>query len=107
MTPRSRLGIQLTLSDGYETDPELSALLAEVAACGLSELELNIADPARVDPARLQAFLSRFGLSLTRLATGLAARVHGFSLSSEDSGIRRRSIDACGDMIRYAAAFQR
>lgn len=39
MTPRSRLGIQLTLSDGYETDPELSALLAEVAACGLSELE--------------------------------------------------------------------
>jgi sugar phosphate isomerase/epimerase len=105
VTNPSPLGIQLTLPAGHESDGAFSALLSFISATGFSELELNIEDPARVDPGSLAAYLRQFGLSLTRLATGLTAKRSGLSLSTVDEGVRGRSVDRCIEMIRYAARF--
>jgi sugar phosphate isomerase/epimerase len=105
MTHPCRLGIQLTLPDAFETNEEFSALLSFVSLCGFTELELNIADPRRVPPWRLKTFLTEFGLEMTRLATGLAARTSGLSLSAARPRVRRRTVRRCLAMIGYAAEF--
>jgi sugar phosphate isomerase/epimerase len=98
-------GIQLTLPDDFERDAPFAALLRLLREEGFTELELNIADPQAADPARLSDYLARYGFSLTRLATGLAARLQGLSLSTADHAVRRRSVVACAAMIRAAARF--
>jgi len=99
------MGIQLTLPEAYEKNEDFCALLTFVSLCGFSELELNIADPWRVPPGRLKGFLSEFGLTLTRLATGLAARTSRLSLSAANERVRSRSVRQCIGMLRYAAEF--
>jgi sugar phosphate isomerase/epimerase len=98
-------GIQLTLPEDFERDAPFKALLRLLHEEGFSELELNIADPQAADPTRLSDYLARHGFSLTRLATGLAARLQGLSLSTADQAVRRRSVAACAAMIRAAARF--
>ncbi len=105
MTHPYTLGIQLALPDAYEKDEDFSALLSFVSLCGFTELELNISDPWRTPTGRLKGFLAEFGLTMTRLATGLAARTSGLSLSSASDRVRRRSVKRCIAMIRYAAEF--
>ena len=105
MTHPFTLGIQLALPHAYERNEDFSALLSFVSLCGFTELELNIADPWRTPQERLKAFLAEFGLTMTRLATGLAARTAGLSLSAASDRVRRRSVKQCISMIRYAAEF--
>lgn len=103
MKARLPLGIQLALPEYFERDQGFCGLLSLLRREGFSELELNIADPAQVEPDRLRGFLGRFGLSLTRLATGQAAQLHGLSLSAADAAVRRRSVQRLAEMILYAA----
>ena len=103
MNARLPLGMQLTLPEEFEKDAGFSGLLSLLRSEGFSELELNIADIARAEPERLRGFLAGFGFSLTRLATGQAARLQGLSLSAADAGVRRASVQRLAEMIQYAA----
>jgi 5-keto-L-gluconate epimerase len=105
MKARLPLGIQLALPEGFEKDQGFCDLLSLLRLEGFSELELNFPDPEQVEPDRLRGFLGRFGLSLTRLATGQAARLHGLSLCAADTAVRRRSVQRCAEMILYAARY--
>jgi len=105
MNARLPLGIQLALPEEFEKDRGLSGLLSLLRSEGFSELELNIANLALAEPERLRGFLGRFGFSLTRLATGQAARLQGLSLSAADAAVRRRSVQRLAEMIQYAARY--
>jgi sugar phosphate isomerase/epimerase len=105
MNARFPLGIQLNLPVVFENDRAFSGLLSVLGTEGFSELELNIADPEQVEPDRLRRFLGGFGLSLTRIATGQAARLQGLSLSAADATVRRRSVQRLAEMIPYAARY--
>ncbi len=95
--------MQLTLPAEYEEDTGFCGLLSLLRYEGFSELELNIADITVAEPERLRGFLAGFGFSLTRLATGQAARLQGLSLSTVDAAVRRVSVRRLAEMIQYAA----
>jgi len=99
------LGIQLTLPEDFTRDREFAAILSFARDAGLSELELNIADPFQLDPADISAFLRRFGLPLTRFATGATARRFSLSLCSADPTARQRSVRRCVQCLRFAERF--
>ena len=105
MTAPFALGIQLTLPEGFAKDGGFADILSVLAENRFSELELNIVEPDRVDPADLAAYLQGFGFSLTRLATGAEAKRLGLSLSAEDAALRESSVARCADLIRYASRF--
>jgi D-psicose/D-tagatose/L-ribulose 3-epimerase len=102
---RLPLGIQLALPAGFEQDKGFSDILSLLRSEGFLELELNIPDPEQVEPDRLIGLLGRFGSSLTRLATGQAARLHGLSLCAADDAVRQWSVQRCEEMILYAARY--
>ena len=105
MKARLPRGIQLALPGEFDQEKAFSDLLSLLRDEGFSELELNVADPEQVEPERLREYLGRFGFSLTRLATGQAARLQGLSLSAADDAVRGRSVERCAEMIRYAARY--
>ena len=105
MSLRWPLGIQLALPDGFEADHEFASLLDALREEGFQELELAVSDIDRLSPGTLRRFLSAHGFSLTRLATGAAARRYGLSLSALDESVRTRSVVKCAAMIQYAGQF--
>lgn len=96
---RFPLAMQTVLPDRYPQDRPFRLQLEALGRCGFTGVELNVADPARVDFAALQDFLRSFDLTCTCLASGLAARTQGLSLCARDAGVRERSVDACLRMI--------
>ena len=103
MSPRWPLGIQLALPDAFESDSEFAALLDALREGQYSELELAVPDIQQVPPPRLRRFLAGRGFSLTRLATGAAAKRRGLSLSSPDDRTRGKSVEECISMIAWAS----
>jgi len=103
VSPRWPLGIQLALPDAFESDREFAALLDALREERFSELELGVTDVREVRSSRLERFLAGRGFSLTRLATGAAAKRRGLSLSSPDDGTRRKSVEECISMIAWAS----
>lgn len=102
---RFPLGVQLTLPKDYRRSEAFARVLTLAKERGLTELELNIVDPETVNPGELRDYLGDFGLSVTRLASGAYAKVHGLSLSSTNEEVRRNSVSKCAGLIRYAESF--
>jgi sugar phosphate isomerase/epimerase len=103
MELRYPLSLQTVLPDDYETNAGFGSLLERVRGLGLRGVELNMSDPRRFDPGAVCAFLGRFGLELSMLATGLTARKLGLSLSHPDDSVRSESVEICNRMVDWVA----
>lgn len=86
------LSVQIALPDGYAGDADAQAQMELIAGLGLTGVEVNFADPDRLDAAELVAFLSDHGLRFTYFASGLTAKTFGLSLSATDEAQRRASV---------------
>ncbi|GLC81933.1 TIM barrel protein [Lacrimispora brassicae] len=93
--------LQCTYSDSIEM-PTFLELLHQLSDYGLYGIELNLPDLKVLSPKTLLSLLNTYQLNLTYIATGAYAKKRGFSLSSSDSDLRRRSIEGCKENIRYA-----
>ncbi len=98
------LAIQTVLPDGYREDRVFRDTLTALQQAGFDGVELNVPDPRMEDPHRLAAFLSDFGLSLSMLATGLAAQRNGFSLATTAEARRRESVQWTKEALAFASA---
>ena len=96
--------MQLSLPEDYRNDRELAERLRLLQEAGFSGVELNIADPERIDPADLAAFLWSYGLSMVALATGGAARARGLSLSDTDPSRREQAVERTVGFIDFASS---
>ncbi len=101
---RHPLSMQLLLPPDYRRDAQVDDQLRALAEAGFSSVELNVVDPAAIDPADLAAFLSGYGLSMAAFATGAAARTHGLSLSDPDALRRERAVERTREFVEFAAA---
>ncbi|MBD3308014.1 TIM barrel protein [candidate division KSB3 bacterium] len=93
------LSIQTVLPEHYREDKAFHHHLSTLQQLGLYGVELNMADPQKVDIADVQDFLSTFELKLTMFASGLTAKTFQLSLSSPDPEVRQRSVSKCRDII--------
>lgn len=82
-----------------------TVLLKLLSEYGFSGIELNLPDLSAISVNALQKLLNASKLQLTYIATGAYAKVRGFSLSSPDPVLRRKSIEGCKENIRYASQF--
>lgn len=91
---RFPLAVQMVLPENYRHNPAFGEELKLLQQFGFTGIELNIADVEAADMDAIQSFLCEYDLVMTMVASGLAARTRGFSLSSPDTAIRFRSVDA-------------
>lgn len=94
------LAVQFALPERYREDSGFEATLAGLRETGITGVELNIADPFRLDWAHLFALLRRHDLTLFRFASGLTAKTLSLSLSAADGEVRQRSVQACRKMAQ-------
>jgi D-psicose/D-tagatose/L-ribulose 3-epimerase len=97
------LSYQTVLPDDYGSNAPFQSLCAVLQELGFWGVELNMRDPAVIDPAALCAHLKGHGLRLSMLATGVTAKHMGLSLSHPDGETRGRSAEKCREMIDWAA----
>jgi sugar phosphate isomerase/epimerase len=95
--------MQLSLPEDYRGDAAFGDRLAALREAGFDGVELNIADPERVDAVDLAAFLRRHKLPMVALATGGAARAHGLSLSDPDPARRAQAVERTSRFVDFAA----
>lgn len=98
----------VTLQCTYQGSEEMAsftALLKLLSKYGFSGIELNLPDLSAISDNTLQKLLGSLELRLTYIATGAYAKARGFSLSSPDPVLRRKSIEGCKENIRYASQF--
>jgi D-psicose/D-tagatose/L-ribulose 3-epimerase len=93
------LAVQIALPADYARNADFQADLGLLQKLGFSGVELNIAQPERVDLTEVRRFLDDFGLAFTQFASGLSAKAAGFSLTSADQGVWQRSVEFCRLMI--------
>jgi sugar phosphate isomerase/epimerase len=89
------------LPERYREDEEFQKNLRTLQDFGFHGVELNIADPDKADFTDIQLFLQDFGLTMTMFASGLTAKLQHLSLSSDDSEVRRHSVEKCREMIDF------
>jgi len=99
---RYKIGIQLTIPDGFSTNEEWIKTVSMVSNLGIDHLELNMSDPSRVDASELMKFLRCRDLKVTKLATGHTAKLEKLSLCSPDFTIRDRTLKRCKDFNQLA-----
>ncbi len=99
---RFPLAYQTILPERYREDAAFGERMALFVEYGFSGIELNIAEPARTDPGRLEAFLADHGLRMTMFASGLSARTAGLSLSDPDERKRAEAVRRCREWIGFA-----
>ncbi len=99
------LAIQTRLPDGYRADREFQGNLETLARLGFDGVELNIADPGRVRPGDLEAYLAGFGLALSMFASGLTAKTCGLSLASPDEARRKEAVRRTAGFLEFAHEF--
>jgi sugar phosphate isomerase/epimerase len=95
------LSIQLAPEDDYFGE-QFAGVMRILKAESFSGVELNITDFS-VNTDALRSTLEKYGLRMTMVASGAFARRHGYSLSHENRDVRARSIDACAEVIDFAA----
>jgi sugar phosphate isomerase/epimerase len=100
------LSIQITLPKKYRSAEGFRGRLSLLQEFGFSGVELNIEEPEGIDPSELKAFLHEYGLKLTMLASGAAAKTSGLSLSHESLDIRDESVRRSLNFIDFAAEFE-
>jgi sugar phosphate isomerase/epimerase len=93
------LAVQLVLPPDYAQNPDLRADLSLLQGLGFHGVEVNIARPEETDLRTVGQYLQDAGLAFTMFASGLTAKTAGLSLSSDDAGVRRRSVATCKQMI--------
>ncbi len=98
-----RLGVQTVLPDAFRQDREFRERLDALKRLGFWGVELNMTDPAAVEPAALAGLLAEHGLAFSMLASGRTAKQFGLSLSSEDNEVRRRSAAKIVEMIEFVS----
>lgn len=86
--------MQMVLPDNFRHNQAFGKALKLLQQSGFTGVELNIANLESADMDAIQRFLGEYDLEMTMFASGLAAKLHGLSLSSEDATIRSRSVDA-------------
>ena len=99
----NHLSIQTVLPQSFQEDRDFRANLDMLQKLGFQGLELNIEEFSRFDLADITSFLDDFGLDFTMFASGLTAKSHGLSLSSDNENTRNKSITACKQMIDFVA----
>ena len=87
----------------YSDWRDFEADLASVKRAGCEAVELQIADPAFVDDARLRAALGVSGLPLCAVQTGQTYATRGNCLCTANEPIRRRTIDLLLSFVDFAA----
>ena len=95
------LGLQTAFPADYATDRSTCDNLATMQELGLTNIEINIADPASVERNALEEFLRRYALRFTYYASGLTAKTFGLSLSHPDSEVRARSVEKMKQIIDF------
>ena len=79
--------------------------VAKIAGYGYQGDELAIRDPKLVDPAELEAVVSKHNLVVPALGTGQAWGEEGLSFTSDQPEIRRAAIERVKSHIPLAARF--
>ena len=102
---RYYLALQTLLPDSYRKDGDFISNLKVLREYGFDGVELNLRDPAEVDPEDLKAFLGDFGLSLSMYATGYTAKTLGLSLASTDEAKRKDSVRRTKGFLEFASRF--
>jgi sugar phosphate isomerase/epimerase len=93
------LAVQIVLPADYTSNTDFRSDLRLLQELGFSGVELNLAQPEKIDLAAVRRFIGDFGLSLTQFASGLSAKTAGLSLSSADKAVWQRSMAFCRQMI--------
>jgi sugar phosphate isomerase/epimerase len=93
------LAVQIVLPADFANNAGFKADLQLLQELGFSGVELNMAQPEKVDLAAVRHLLGDFGLSFTQFASGLSANTAGLSLTSADKGVWQRSVAFCRQMI--------
>jgi len=96
------LAVQIGMPAAIESR-EFHSTLEAMRRLGVEGLEINVTEPERTDPARLENTLKTHGLAMTAYATGADAKGHGLSLASADAKVRRQSVERCGRYLQFAA----
>ena len=96
------LCIQLVPPDDIYGDKEFADTLELLKEKGFYGVELNITDFQGIDPEKLKVFLASYNLKMTMIASGVFAKKNGLSLSSADETIRKKTVDAFDQMVRFA-----
>ena len=100
-TSPNPITLQCTYSDSNNVS-EFSALLNQLSHYGFYGIELNLPDLQILPSKELDSLLLTYKLKLTYIATGAFAKSRGLSLSCNDPGLRKKSIEGCRENIRYA-----
>ncbi len=93
------LAVQITLPENYLRSAEVTEQMTLISDRGLIGVEVNFADPEKLNPGELNRFLGEFGLEMTYFASGLTAKTFKLSLSSTTEDIRRSSVDMVKKII--------
>jgi sugar phosphate isomerase/epimerase len=93
----------MVLPDNYWEEPAFQQNLKILQDYNFYGVELNIADPGKIDIIDLQDFLQNFNLKMTMFASGLTAKTFDLSLSTEDENVRKKSIIKCKEIIDFVA----
>jgi len=96
------LCIQLTPPDNLYEDAQFNSLLALLKKLAFYGVELNLTDFS--SPDRLNDFLSRYGLRLSMVATGVYAKQNGLSLSAADEDVRKKTVEEIIKILPFARA---
>jgi 5-keto-L-gluconate epimerase len=85
------LSVQIALPEDFLHSDVAHKEMSLIAERGLTGVEVNFADPDKLDPDKLGGFLAGFNLRLTYFASGLTAKTFGLSLSSTEEEVRTSS----------------
>lgn len=96
------LAIQITLPEAYQ-EKGFQEQLELLRECGFSGVELNVAQPERIDPVDLQSSLADHGLVMTMFASGATAKAESLSLSHPVDQTRSASVRRCRELVDFAA----
>lgn len=84
---------------------DLSAACASAAELGFDAVEVFAPGPDAVGEDELRALLQKHDLKLAAVGTGAGMVIHGLSLTSPDSGQRKRAVEFVQSMIDFGAPF--
>ena len=89
----------------YASWDEFEADLAAVKETGYDAVELQIADPALFDEARVRRSLQAVGCDMAAFQTGLTYLSRGNCLCTADERVRRRTIELLRSFVDLAAGW--
>ncbi len=93
------LAVQISVPENYSSDAAAKEMFSLISEKKLHGVEVNFADPEKLDFKEFYSFLDDYDLKMTYFASGLTAKSFGLSLSSEDEKIRVRSVETVKRII--------